>query len=585
MSDFASALRAWRSVHFDDVQKELQNYIPTVQERQKDALLARKALSERTKEFRRLTPEVQLNEIRTLVKAYQMEIDALTTRAKSAESLLEKTQSQLQPAPNPYPILEALVDTTIQAQEASELRAEMARIQASASEWEAKCKEAEARAEEASQDATAAVAQAEKRVNEAWHASTHEQETRVANLQRELHKTQAQLRELRSSHDDVMNQLMSKQDASQDTAHIDSLLEDLQHAKDRAAQAERRVKAMREEYEQQQAHERAHLSEQLAEKEAYFTKQLEAQTDQLRELTFSHEAELAATKQQRDAIEQHCQDAEAELTRLKESMAQYDDYDTIKRELHVYRAMDLTDEEASAQATDNTLEISLARKNQKLQDELAGMRTALADAKREQEATQQSLAEKHARIADLEALTSRLEADLLGVASSPNGPATAPKQEETSAATDLLPIVTNQRDRFRSRNAELEEDLKKQAQATVELRAEIKRLQSDNVGLYEKVRYLQGYANQRGGSANDMPYPPTSHDTREDMYRARYEASINPFQAFRGQVCMRFFNPRNIRVQSLPLARSIDLCTYSLAPCFPMQKCVLLSYAMLFSCI
>lgn len=111
-----------------------------------------------------------------------------------------------------------------------------------------------------------------------------------------------------------------------------------------------------------------------------------------------------------------------------------------------------------------------------------------------------------------------------------------------SADTSILPIVTSQRDRFRQRNAELEEELRKQYQIISELRAEIKSLQADNLKLYEKVRYMQSYRDHNGGSSSrpsmQMESYPTAGTEHEisSKYQTRYEETINPFEAFRGRV-------------------------------------------------
>jgi hypothetical protein len=71
-----------------------------------------------------------------------------------------------------------------------------------------------------------------------------------------------------------------------------------------------------------------------------------------------------------------------------------------------------------------------------------------------------------------------------------NGTITAPASTSDSS---ILPIVTSQRDRFRQRNAELEEELRKQFEIVTDLRTEIKSLQADNLKLYEKVhQFVQG---------------------------------------------------------------------------------------------
>ena len=143
-----------------------------------------------------------------------------------------------------------------------------------------------------------------------------------------------------------------------------------------------------------------------------------------------------------------------------------------------------------------------------------------------------------------------------------------------SADTSILPIVTSQRDRFRARNAELEEvrvfflstdllgihgaytvqELRRQFHTISELRSEIKSLQSDNLKLYEKVRYMQSYRESSSVSQLD-PLPGTSKSHREGRsrtggaldgnnedevelgkWRQRYEETMNPFEAFRGRV-------------------------------------------------
>jgi homeobox protein cut-like len=123
-----------------------------------------------------------------------------------------------------------------------------------------------------------------------------------------------------------------------------------------------------------------------------------------------------------------------------------------------------------------------------------------------------------------------------------------------------LPIVTSQRDRFRHRNAELEEvckdiicsivssfiavqELRKQYQTISELRAEIKTLQADNLKLYEKVRYMQSYREEAASrppisQLNPLPAPNQNGRENDDFntYRMRYEEAMNPFEAFRGRV-------------------------------------------------
>lgn len=142
---------------------------------------------------------------------------------------------------------------------------------------------------------------------------------------------------------------------------------------------------------------------------------------------------------------------------------------------------------------------------------------------------------------------------------STSNPSSTKNPNSTPSSSSLLPILTSQRDRFRLRNSELEEELRKQSSIIRDLRDEIKRLGTDNLSLYEKVRYLSSY---REEISNPMSagvdgfrsikvengirareYPPSKSPSGagggggvEDGYRERYEQSMNPFEAFRGRV-------------------------------------------------
>jgi homeobox protein cut-like len=88
--------------------------------------------------------------------------------------------------------------------------------------------------------------------------------------------------------------------------------------------------------------------------------------------------------------------------------------------------------------------------------------------------------------------------------------------------------------------------LRKQLTLISSLRGEIQGLKTDNLGLYEKVRYLQhfsknggmtgeiGVALEEGMGASGSERPGTG--VGMERYRAAYEESMTPFEAFRGKV-------------------------------------------------
>ncbi|KAG0029013.1 hypothetical protein BGZ81_004205 [Podila clonocystis] len=159
--------------------------------------------------------------------------------------------------------------------------------------------------------------------------------------------------------------------------------------------------------------------------------------------------------------------------------------------------------------------------------------------------------------------------------------ASTPAATTSSAEHSILPIVTSQRDRFRQRNSELEEQLRQQSEQISNLRNETRTLQQDNVKLYEKMKYMQSY---RGGDdssgsgvgagylgsaapsamvdfsspfrSTGMTGRPTGGQHKKndgdeiqmqgvdptDRYRNIYEESMNPFEAFHKKEENRRFN-------------------------------------------
>lgn len=127
-------------------------------------------------------------------------------------------------------------------------------------------------------------------------------------------------------------------------------------------------------------------------------------------------------------------------------------------------------------------------------------------------------------------------------------PVSKPEPHRITSDTSILPIITSQRDRFRQRNLELEEELRKQFETISTTRNEMKSLQNDNLKLYEKVRYLQSYRDNLGSTTlNDqssrfnrftssIPSTVSRKDEELSKYRGIYEEHMNPFEKFRGRV-------------------------------------------------
>jgi homeobox protein cut-like len=78
-----------------------------------------------------------------------------------------------------------------------------------------------------------------------------------------------------------------------------------------------------------------------------------------------------------------------------------------------------------------------------------------------------------------------------------------PKEDKT-----ILPIVIQQRDRFRQRNAELEQKSRGLEHQLDDVRADMERLQQDNLNLYERLKFVHVWKEeqqQRGATVSSAP--------------------------------------------------------------------------------
>jgi homeobox protein cut-like len=112
-------------------------------------------------------------------------------------------------------------------------------------------------------------------------------------------------------------------------------------------------------------------------------------------------------------------------------------------------------------------------------------------------------------------------------------------------------MVTAQRDRFKKKITELEAELQSQYRNVSSLRSEVATLQTDNLTLYEKTRYVSSYARgpmpTSSGAAYGVNANPSSipispggeNPPGMERYRSAYESNLSPFAAFRGRESAR----------------------------------------------
>lgn len=141
--------------------------------------------------------------------------------------------------------------------------------------------------------------------------------------------------------------------------------------------------------------------------------------------------------------------------------------------------------------------------------------------------------------------TSPTSSIISGFDTGTNSPRGLDSLRPDAPSTGILPMVTAQRDRFKSKIRDLESTLQEQYTLVSSLRSEVASLQKDNLSLYEKSRYVNSY-NTRGGASSG--YSATNPSTitidrggTDARYKSAYESSISPFAAFRNKETSRAF--------------------------------------------
>ncbi|CAE6518014.1 unnamed protein product [Rhizoctonia solani] len=592
MSDFTQALSVWKDIDLSELQKRLDTQGLEIVDGQKESVVGRKALADKTKEFKKLPEEEKPEAFKGLLKAYQNEIDSLTKRCKSSDSAFLGVYKLLAEAPDPYPLLNSVVDMMVKVSDAEDRQAELKTLREENAEFKRQVaelgdakKRADALEEKMESMIQTRVSQKEAELNATYDEKMRNYEDREQDLQRQLTLTRSQLKDLRASHDTSQAKLLDhsqRQDQEVDAklAEMDMISADLERANSRVAAVERRNEILRAEIESlrtgsDSVQRTQALEAQLAESDAE-TQRLRVAFEDLKRST----SETVTSAEKKIAeLEKEASTRAAEIDSLKTRVKQYGDYDEIKRELGIMKFVEFgQDDDDEAPMPDpnadkanlqqgQSLEGLLMAKNRKLLEELTKIRVAHAELESSLQAVSEEVIHARMELEKQTTLNEKLENDLLQINQRAlNG--TAEREEIAPSSQDglsglnlgrkstnveraatpqpdnsILPIVTSQRDRFRQRNAELEEELRKQFESISELRNEIKTLQSDNMKLYEKVRYMQSYRDE--GSAS---WSSVTAQANSDLgkYRTMYEDSLNPFQAFRGQEAARAAQDLNV---------------------------------------
>ncbi|KAI9876339.1 MAG: hypothetical protein M1830_006736 [Pleopsidium flavum] len=641
---FQKAIAAWRSIDLNNLVHHLDSTASDIVSHQRDSLVQRKDLAQKTKEFRKFDDTGKVGEIKGLLKAYQAFIDLLTSHGKTTSSAFLQLYSSVSEAPDPYPLLEASVDSLLVSEDTiPKLTSENQHLQKTVAKLTIQLEATEKQLERERDTRKELEEKREAKVKEveaSWTAVVEEKqenwEAKERNLEEKVENQERLLREIKASYE-VSQRLGRAEDVdssdsrtSASAAELEIVSSDLERTSLRLAEMETRNEQLRVENAQS-----ASLLQPArpAEDDPVFLR-LQSENSSLLRRFESTKFERESREREFESNIRNLERAIAKLSNdneaLRNKTQNWGDYEEMKRELEVLKSIEFAtgdeddfgegvnhdppQESAYSQANGTTtvgqketLEQLLLARNKKLTDELTLLRVSHQNLQHRLETFQEEFSRTHAELERSQNLTATLENDLLKVQQEASYPSLSSPMsvagthtsrfpqtstgygassfggrrgrasptssiisgfdpqnnshstleairagEAVGGGSGILPMVQAQRDRFKQKNSQLEEELSKTHSTVSSLRQEVASLQKDNLNLYEKSRYVSTYNRGHPSSSalaySNQPNPATiqvSSDTPSglslDRYRSAYEANISPFAAFRGRESTRAY--------------------------------------------
>lgn len=588
---FGNALQSWIEIDLPSLQKKLDEQGIELKEEQKSSLLSRKNLASKTKEFKKLEDSEKLTQFQKLLKLYQNEIDNLTNKNKTVENYFFGIYRNLAEAPDPRPLLEMSLDSVIESKETLSLRKEVDKLTDELAK-KADYDNLKQRLLQNEQKAAELLSSKLNAKEDEFKSLIDEKESnwiqKEKQLQNQIKIAQKQIEELRTSNEvtelklDNQNKLAGDNGANTSAsvlAELDIVTRDAESSKKRVFELEKRNEELRRELSKSKNDiEIKSIKEEHSKRVSEMEGEnalLVANLDQTRK-KLNDSIKEQATKV--DSLNREISGMTQEIKNLKTHLEKTSDYEEIKNELQLLRQIEFGHEEdevdqegdsddSNSQGHQNKIDSMLIERNKSLTQQLAEHRAQHDDLNNKVVTLEQQLEVSSQEITNLRRLNEKLENDLADlqdmggkfndnaslisgisrmtrpnvrngsiVSGQPGNTGLGIISEDSSS---ILPIITKQRDRFREKNNELEEELRKQYNLVNDLKRQTNSLKKDNEELYERTRYLASF--QTPGTRNltttssgrKLLNPRPNVDLESNPYQKSYESKLHPIEQFR----------------------------------------------------
>ncbi|KAI1342232.1 CASP C terminal-domain-containing protein [Xylariaceae sp. FL0016] len=375
----------------------------------------------------------------TLPIAYQTFIDLLTNHSKATNSAFLQVYSALENAPDPYPLLEASVDSMLVSEDTlPKVTKENEHLQSNIAKLTSQLEDTETRLQTESTNRQKLEANLESRVKEvetSWTAVLEEKrdnwESKEKALEEKLESQERLINEIKASYE--VNQRLNGSEGDENdgsgghvtSAELEMVNSDLERTSTRLAEVEARNEQLRLELAQSKS--QVQTQAPSLEDDPSFMRIRSENSSLIRKLD-SARVEKEAFKRDIDSklrgLEREVSLLKEDRDGLKAKVQKWSDYDDVKQELEVLKSIEfatgddddvLANPEFNGAATKgkgDTLEQLLLARNKKLSDELTILRVSHQDLQARLENLQEDMSRTNADLERSQNLNQQLENDL-----------------------------------------------------------------------------------------------------------------------------------------------------------------------------
>ncbi|XP_021292314.1 protein CASP [Herrania umbratica] len=577
----------WKEFDLEKEKSVLDEQGLRIAENQENSQKNRRKLAESTRDFKKASAEEKLSLFNSLLKGYQEEVDNLTKRAKFGENAFLNIYQKLYEAPDPYPALASIAEQDLKI---SELESENRKMKVELEEFRTEAmhlKNQQAtirRLEERTRQLEQQMEEKVKEIVEIKQRSLAEEnqktlevlKDREQSLQDQLRQAKESVSNMQKLHELAQSQLFelraqSEEDRAAKQSEVNLLMDEVERAQTRLFSLEREKGVLRSQL--QSVHEESeNKRSNNVDSNTILENSLSAKEKIISELNMElHNIETTLSNER----EQHVNEIKKLNSLLNEKEVALEE---MKKELQVrpttklvddlhkkvkilqavgYNSIEAEDWETATSGEEmSKMESLLLDKNRKMEHELTQLKIKLSEKTSLLETAEVKIVELTEKVNEQQKLIQKLEDDILKGYSAKERKGTLfddwdlseSAGNELSENTDqkhissdqdqssMLKVICNQRDRFRARLRETEEEIRQLKEKIGELTAELEKTNADNVKLYGKIRYVQDYNQEKVISRGSKKYAEDLESgftsDVESKYKKIYEDDINPFAAF-----------------------------------------------------